>query len=96
MIAPDLMVMRHSLAIRDHCVERRALDCEPLGAKLDRLAECVVAWRYAAMLPPKKPTDPGFHRGGVHSRRIQRQPQRQTVAHRNGARIIDKTWPADD
>lgn len=24
------------------------------------------------------------------------QPLRQTVMHRNGARIIDKTWPADD
>jgi hypothetical protein len=39
MIAPDRVVMGDSPAIRDHGVERRALDCEPLRAELARLAE---------------------------------------------------------
>src|SRR5260370_3450316 len=41
MIGPDGMVMRDSPAIRNHGVERRALDCEPLRAELARLAERV-------------------------------------------------------
>ena len=41
MIAPDRVVMRDSPAIRNHGVERRALDCEPLRAELARLAERV-------------------------------------------------------
>jgi hypothetical protein len=35
------MVMRDSPTIRNHGVERRALDCEPLRAELAGLAERV-------------------------------------------------------
>ena len=41
MVATDRVVMRDGPAIRNHGVERRALDCEPLRAKLARLAERV-------------------------------------------------------
>src|SRR5262249_59226298 len=41
MIAPDRVVMRDSPAIRNHGVERCALDCVPLRAELAPLAERV-------------------------------------------------------
>jgi hypothetical protein len=41
MIAPDRVVMRDSPAIRNHGVERRALDCQPLRAELAWLTERV-------------------------------------------------------
>src|SRR5262249_57506088 len=41
MMPPDRVVMRDSAAIRNHGVERPALDCEPLRAELARLAKRV-------------------------------------------------------
>ena len=41
MMASDRMVMGDGPAVRNHRVERRALDGAPLCAELARLAECV-------------------------------------------------------
>ena len=41
MVATDRVVMRDGPTIRNHGVERRALDCEPLRAELARLAKRV-------------------------------------------------------